>query len=81
MNLGRSKSFWIYFYPELQKRFPQFKDVTLEEFYKGVNKVQPSLIRIEADELIGYFPSYALGNVYGAQFLNEKYSHIYELNK
>lgn len=128
--LGRSKNFWSYFYPELQKNFPQFKEVSLEDFYKGINKVEPSLIRIEADELtyslhiiiryeleravingelaiedlpaawnkkykeylgiepksdsegvlqdthwsgglIGYFPSYALGNLYGAQFLKK----------
>lgn len=127
--LGRSKEFWSYFYPEAQKRFPQFDGISLEEFYKGINKVTPSLIRIEADELtyslhiiiryelekmlindelkvedlpeawnqkykeylgvepksdsegvlqdmhwsdgsFGYFPSYALGNLYGAQMLN-----------
>ena len=128
--LGRSKSFWTYFYKELQKRFPQFNQVTLDEFYKGINKVEPSFIRIDADELtyslhviiryelekeiingrlsvddlpkawntkyrdylgvepksyregvlqdshwgsglFGYFPSYALGNLYGAQILNK----------
>lgn len=127
--IGRSISFWKYFYPEVQKRFSQFEGVSLEEFYKGINKVTPSLIRTEADELtyslhviiryeiekelingrvevkdlpglwnakykeylgvepandsegvlqdvhwsdgsFGYFPSYALGNLYGAQFLN-----------
>ncbi|MPQ43154.1 carboxypeptidase M32 [Clostridium tarantellae] len=126
--LGRSKEFWMYFYPKLQKTFPQFKNITIDKFYKGINKVESSLIRVEADELtysihiiiryelerallnneitveelpekwnekykkylgiepkiysqgvlqdvhwsaglIGYFPSYALGNLYGAQFL------------
>lgn len=124
--IGRSKAFWIYFYPEVLKRFPQFKGVTFDNFYKGINEVEPSLIRTEADELtysihiiiryeiekalingeisvdelpeiwnkkykeylgiepncyadgilqdvhwsdgsFGYFPSYALGNLYGAQ--------------
>lgn len=128
--LGRSREFWEYFYPEVKERFSQFKDTSFEEFYKGINKVEPSLIRTEADELtyslhiiiryelerellnnkitvdelplkwkekymkylgiepdtdsdgvlqdshwsgglIGYFPSYALGNLYGAQFLNK----------
>jgi carboxypeptidase Taq len=49
--VGRSKSFWIYMYPKFQSKFPnQLKDVSLEKFYKGINKVKPSLIRIEADE-------------------------------
>ncbi len=133
--LGRSKEFWTYFYPEVQKRFSQFEGVSIEEFYKGINKVQPSLIRTDADELtysihiiiryelekallnneitvdelpklwnekykeylgvepkndsegvlqdthwgsglIGYFPSYALGNLYGAQFLNKMKQEI-----
>ncbi|MFA9398565.1 MAG: carboxypeptidase M32 [Clostridiaceae bacterium] len=126
--LGRSLSFWKYFYPEAIKRFPQFEGVSLDEFYKGINEVKTSLIRTESDELtyslhiiiryelekalingeleiddikdawnkkykeylniepsndsegilqdmhwsggsFGYFPSYALGNLYGAQFL------------
>lgn len=128
--LGRSKEFWKYFYPEVQKRFKQFDGMSLEEFYREINDVRPSLIRIEADELtyslhiiiryeiekalingevevkdmprvwnekykeylgvepgkdsegvlqdvhwsggmFGYFPSYALGNLYGAQFLSK----------
>lgn len=127
--IGRSKEFWSYFYPEAQKRFHQFDGISVEEFYKGINKVEPSLIRIEADELtyslhiiiryelekmlindelkveelpeawnnkyreylgvepksdmegvlqdmhwsdgsFGYFSSYALGNLYGAQMFN-----------
>lgn len=125
--VGRSLPFWEYFYPRLQQYFPeQLGRVSLERFYKAVNRVQPSLIRIQADEasynlhimlrleleialmegkletrdlpeawnsrmqsylglmppsdlegvlqdvhwssgLIGYFPSYALGNLVGAQ--------------
>jgi carboxypeptidase Taq len=49
--VGRSLPFWEYFYPRLQESFPkQLKKVGLEKFYKGINKVQPSLIRVEADE-------------------------------
>jgi len=49
--VGRSLAFWRHFYPALQSRFPaQLGAVSLDEFYKGINKVQPSLIRVEADE-------------------------------
>ncbi|MFD3155303.1 carboxypeptidase M32 [Haloimpatiens sp. FM7330] len=128
--IGRSKEFWEYFYPILQNKFVEYKDITFDEFYKAINIVEPSLVRTEADELtyglhiiiryeiekklingeievedlpeiwnnkykeylgvepkddaegvlqdihwaggdFGYFPSYALGNLYGAQFLNK----------
>lgn len=49
--IGRSHGFWKYFYKELQDEYSCMKDVSMEEFYKGVNKVQPSLIRNDADEL------------------------------
>ncbi len=50
--VGRSLPFWRFFYPSLQKRFPrQFRGIDVERFYAGVNKAQPSLIRIEADEV------------------------------
>ncbi len=50
--VGRSRGFWEYFYPRLQAKFPgQLKDVSLETFYRAVNKVQPSLIRVDADEV------------------------------
>jgi carboxypeptidase Taq len=49
--VGRSRAFWKYFYPRLVKIFPQqLKNVSMEAFYKGINKVEPSLIRVEADE-------------------------------
>ncbi len=126
--IGRSLPFWKHYYPDLMKCFPQqLQDVTLDDFYRGINAVAPSFIRIEADEvtynlhiilrfelekllltgdlkvrdlpsawnekmetllgitvprdsvgvlqdvhwsagLFGYFPTYALGNLYGAQF-------------
>jgi carboxypeptidase Taq len=50
--IGRSYSFWSCYYSELQKTFPeQLKDMPLEEFYRAINKVEPSLIRVEADEV------------------------------
>jgi carboxypeptidase Taq len=126
--IGRSRHFWSHYYPMLQNAFPErLTGVSVEEFYRAVNKVQPSLIRVEADEVtyglhivlrfnielalingdirvadlsdawreaskellgiepetdadgvlqdihwsmggIGYFPTYALGNLYAAQF-------------
>ena len=124
--IGRSKEFTSYLLNLSRKYFEEFKDVTAEEFYEAMNKVEPSFIRTEADELtyslhiiiryelekdlingritldqlpsewnkkykeylgveptsdsvgvlqdvhwsaslFGYFPSYALGNLYGAQ--------------
>lgn len=127
--IGRSKAFCEMIFPEIARILPeQMAGRTAEDLYLGINKVQPSLIRTEADELtyslhimiryelekrvmhdelkvkdlpaewnrlyreylgvivtddrdgvlqdchwgngsIGYFPSYALGNAYGAQFL------------
>ena len=127
--IGRSRAFCRLIFPELVRLFPeQMEGHDAEEFYRAVNKAQPSLIRTEADELtyslhimvryelekrimhdelevkdlpaewnrlyreylgievpddrhgvlqdshwasglFGYFPSYALGNAYGAQFL------------
>ena len=126
--VGRSRGFWRAHFPRLQELFPeQLGDVTSEQFFRAVNKVQPSFIRVEADELtynlhiifrfeleqafingdltaadapaawnekmrdllgivpptdregilqdvhwtrpsFGYFPTYALGNLYAAQF-------------
>ena len=51
-NIFRSKAFWMGSFPMLQKDFPEsLGDVSTEEFYKGVNLVEPSFIRVEADEL------------------------------
>jgi len=48
--VGRSLPMWEYFYPRLQAVFPRLGGISLEIFYKGINRVQPSLIRVEADE-------------------------------
>ncbi len=49
--VGRSKPFWTHFFPRLQKVFPgQLGNVKMEDFYKAINRVAPSYIRIEADE-------------------------------
>ncbi|MFC4777667.1 carboxypeptidase M32 [Paenibacillus sp. GCM10023252] len=49
--IGRSRPFWERYYGDLQKHFPGQLNVSVDEFYRGNNVVQPSLIRIEADEL------------------------------
>ncbi|NPV88990.1 carboxypeptidase M32 [Coprothermobacteraceae bacterium] len=127
--IGRSREFWLNFHKDVAAAFPQLATVTPEQFYRAVNIAQPSLIRVEADELtysmhiiirfemekalindeltvddapavwsekyasylgvapsnyaegilqdvhwsggmVGYFPSYALGNLYAAQIYN-----------
>ena len=49
--VGRSLPFWQAFYPRLQQFFPsQLGSVDLDRFYRAINQVQPSLIRVQADE-------------------------------
>jgi len=129
--VGRSKGFWNWALPLLKAQFPdQLGGVDLETFYRAINKVQPSFIRVEADEatynlhimlrfelememvagnvkvpdlneewndrfetffgitppsdklgvlqdvhwsngLIGYFPTYAIGNLLAAQYFRK----------
>ena len=126
--IGRSLEFWEVHYPKMLELFPEeLKGVSLDDFYRATNKVEASLIRVEADELtyplhimlryeiermlmsnevdvkdlpklwndkmveylgikpsndadgvlqdvhwsaglLGYFPTYALGSAYAAQF-------------
>ena len=55
-NVGRSLGFWQHNFPLLQTRFPeQFSGVDPVHFYRAINKVTPSLIRTEADELTYHF--------------------------
>lgn len=49
--VGRSRTFWVAFYPRLQEVFPgKLGEVDLESFYRAINKVERSLIRVDADE-------------------------------
>ena len=126
--IGRSRAFIDYIFPKVLELFPEaLSGCTSEDLYRAVNKVEPTVVRIESDEAtycfhimiryelekaimhdelevkdlpeawnrmykeylgvdvpddthgvlqdshwsfgaIGYFPSYALGNAYGAQF-------------
>lgn len=50
--VGRSRGFWTHYYPKLQEIFPQqLNNVTLDTFYRAINKVQPSPVRVDADEV------------------------------
>ncbi len=49
--VGRRLSFWQHFFAHAQDHFPQsLQDVALTDFYRAINEVRPSLIRVEADE-------------------------------
>jgi carboxypeptidase Taq len=49
--VGRSLPFWRGRYPKLQQRFPQLEQVELEIWYRGINRVAPGPIRVDADEV------------------------------
>ncbi len=49
--VGRSLPFWEHFLPQLKKSFPaQLDGVSVKSFYKAINKVEPTYIRVNADE-------------------------------
>jgi carboxypeptidase Taq len=55
-NVGRSLNWWQTVYPNLQNRFPEcLGSLDIEQFYRAINKVTPSLIRTEADEVSYHF--------------------------
>jgi carboxypeptidase Taq len=138
-QVGRSQPFWEHFFPRARQVFPEsLTGVALEDFYFAINDVQPSFIRVEADEVtynlhiilrfeleqalvrgdlppadvpkvwnekfkqffnlmpptdslgclqdvhwslggIGYFPTYTLGNLYAAQFMDQARQDLGEL--
>ena len=50
--VGRSRGFWSYAYPKLQKAFaPNLDSTSLDTFYRAINKVERSLIRTDSDEV------------------------------
>jgi carboxypeptidase Taq len=50
--IGHNRSFWTYFYPRLRDFFPkQLSGIDAETFYRKLNRVEPSVIRLEADEV------------------------------
>ena len=55
-NVGRSLGYWKANYSELQQVFPKnLNKVSLDKFYKAINRIAPNLIRTEADELHYHF--------------------------
>lgn len=54
--IGRSKTFWSHYLPRLKEYFPeQLNNISADHFVQAIKKVQPSLIRTEADELTYHF--------------------------
>jgi carboxypeptidase Taq len=50
--VGRSRPFWSHYYPKLKEEFPEtLGGLNLETFYRAINALEPSLIRVEADEV------------------------------
>ncbi len=50
--VARSRDFWVHSYPQLQAAFPkQLKEISLDTFYRAINKVERTLIRTDADEV------------------------------
>ena len=50
--VGRSYGFWQHYYPQLQTIFPEsLNDVSMDSFYRAINKVSKSLIRTDSDEV------------------------------
>ena len=55
-HVGRSRAFWKFHYPIAAGKFPEvFSGVSEDKFYDAVNRVKPSLIRTESDELTYHF--------------------------
>jgi carboxypeptidase Taq len=49
--VGRSFAFWQFFYLKLMDIFPYYRNVAFNDFYRAINAVKPSLIRVNADEV------------------------------
>ncbi|MFA7331609.1 MAG: carboxypeptidase M32 [Candidatus Delongbacteria bacterium] len=139
--VGRSRPFWNRWFGEVKHRFPaQLEGVGFQRFHEAINRVKPSLIRIEADEVtyslhifvrfelelellsgrlavrdlpeawnqkmrdtlgltpptvaegcmqdmhwadasVGYFPTYALGNLYGVMIFNQARAELPDLDE
>ncbi len=48
--VGRSRAFWRWALPRMHQHLPATKDVTLDALWPALHVVEPSLIRVEADE-------------------------------
>jgi carboxypeptidase Taq len=138
-QVGRGRAFWEHFFPKAQQTFACLRDVKLDDYVFAINDVQPSFIRVEADEAtynmhiilrfeleqalingdlqpadvpgawndrfkksfqltppnnaqgclqdihwsmggLGYFPTYTLGNLYAAQFMEQAREDLGDLD-
>lgn len=50
-HVGRTRTFWEYWYPVACDCFPHLKNVSLDDLIAAINKVERSYIRVEADEV------------------------------
>ncbi len=51
-KVAKSRPFWEHYYPKLQNKFPdQLGEISLEKFYKAINKVERTTRRLGADEI------------------------------
>jgi carboxypeptidase Taq len=48
--VGRSRPFWEHWYAPLQETFPSLREVELDAFVRAINRAEPGLIRVDADE-------------------------------
>ena len=48
--VGRSRPFWAHWYEPLQETFPSLRAVDLDAFVRAINRAEPGLIRVDADE-------------------------------
>ena len=48
--VGRSRPFWEHWYGPLQEHFPTLRGVELDTFVRAINRAEPGLIRVDADE-------------------------------
>jgi carboxypeptidase Taq len=49
--VGRSRAFWTFAYDDLREALPGLREVEPERFFRAVNRVRPSLTRVDADEI------------------------------
>ena len=49
--LGHNRNFWIPVYDKVQALLPDLSDVSLDDFYRIMNDVKPTMIRTSADEV------------------------------
>jgi carboxypeptidase Taq len=48
--VGRSRPFWLHWYEPLQETFPPLRKIELDDFVRAINRAEPGLIRVDADE-------------------------------